>query len=254
MVKIMVKAKEIAKFLNTELNVHNIEDNSCNGLQVENESEITKIGFAVDACLESFEKAKEAGCQMLIVHHGMIWDGIKSVKGSTYQQIKYLINNNQALYGVHLPLDKHEKYGNNIQIANLLKLNKTKEFGYHHGVPLGFMGELEKEIPLKEIKEILTNNGMKDLSLDFGKETVKSIAIVSGGGCAELFQAINADVDLYITGEPLHYTYHQAKENKINVIFGGHYETETWGVKALMPLLKEKFNVDVEFIDVPTTV
>ena len=76
----------------------------------------------------------------------------------------------------------------------------------------------------------------------------------SGGAAGDLYQAIAVGVDLFITGEPLHYTHHLAKENEINVIFAGHYETEVWGVKALMPLLKEKFGVEVEFIDVPTIV
>ena len=247
----MTNTKEIAEFLNKELRIHEIKDSSCNGLQVDNEKEVNKIGFAVDACLDSFKKASEAGCQMLITHHGIIWDGIKAIRGNTYEQIKFLIENNIALYTAHLPLDKHEKYGNNIQIANLLKLTNIKEFGYHNNSPIGFMGEFEEEISLKEIKEVLTKNGMKNIALEFGKEKVKSIAIVSGGGSAELFQAINVNVDLYFTGEPLHYTYHLAKENNINVIFGGHYQTETLGVKALMPLLKEKFNIEVEFIDVP---
>ena len=250
----MATAKEIAEFLNKELKIYDVEDSSCNGLQIDNQGEITKIGFAVDACLDSFKKSSETGCQMLIIHHGLIWEGLKSIKGNTYNQIKFLMDNNLSLYASHLPLDKHEKYGNNIQLANLLNLKNVKEFGYHHGSPIGFMGELETEKPLTEIKKVLTENQMKDLSLNFGKESVKSIAIVSGGGCGELTQAINAKVDLYLTGEPLHYTYHLAKENKINIIFGGHYETETWGVKALMPLLKEKFNVDVEFIDIPTKI
>jgi len=250
----MTTAKEIAEFLNKELRIYEIEDSSCNGLQVDNETEIVKIGFAVDSCLESFEKAANRGCQMLVVHHGMIWEGLKSIKGDNYKQIKFLMEKNLALYAAHLPLDKHEKYGNNIQLANLLNLIKVKEFGYHKGSPIGFMGELEEEMPLEKVKLILTNNDIKDLALEFGKEKVKSVAIVSGGGCAELFQAINVGVDLYLTGEPLHYSYHLAKENKINVLFGGHYETEVWGVKALMPLLKEKFKVEVEFIDIPTKI
>ena len=95
---------------------------------------------------------------------------------------------------------------------------------------------------------------MKTKSLDFGPIEIKRIAIVSGGASNDTFQAIAAGVDLFITGESVHHIHHLAKENNINVIFGGHYETEIWGVKALMPLLKEKFNVEVEFIDVPTII
>ena len=248
----MTTAKKITEFLNEELDINVIEDSSCNGLQVENEGEITKIGFAVDACLESFEKATQSGCQMLIVHHGMIWDGLKSIRRDTYKRIKHLINNNLALYAMHLPLDMHNKYGNNVELAKILNLENIKAFGYHNKKAIGFMGETSTT--LEDIKNKLKEKGMKTDSLDFGPNEIKKVAVVSGGGSKESYQAIAVGVDLYITGEPVHYLYHLAKENKINIIFGGHYETEVWGVKALMPLLKEKFNVEVEFIDVPTTI
>ncbi|MBU0457530.1 MAG: Nif3-like dinuclear metal center hexameric protein [Nanoarchaeota archaeon] len=248
----MVKVEQISKLLDEELDINSIEDNSCNGLQVENTGEITKIGFAVDACIETFEKAVISGCQMLVVHHGMIWDGIKFIKGDTYKKIKYLMDNNLALYAAHLPLDMHNKYGNNIKLAEMLNLQEIKNFGYHNGKTIGFSGNAETS--LEEVKRRLEENNIKTQSLDFGPNKIKKIAIVSGGASKDVFQAVAIKADLYITGEPLHFAYHFAKENKINVIFGGHYETEVWGVKALMPLLKEKFNVEVEFIDVPTSI
>lgn len=248
----MATINEISKFLDEELKIHDIEDDSCNGLQIENSNEITKIGFAVDACQETFEKAIQAGCQMLITHHGIIWGGIKYIKGKTYEKVKYLIQNNLGLYGVHLPLDRHPSLGNNIQIAKLLNLKNIKPFGFYNEKTIGFMGELYSD--LNKIKVILEANGMKSLVLPFGKNKIKTVAIISGGAAKDTLQAINAGVDLYITGEPLHYVHHMAKENKINVIFGGHYETEVWGVKALMPVLKEEFGVEVEFIDAPTLI
>ena len=248
----MADIHQITKFLDEELDIHIIQDSSCNGLQVENDAEISKIAFAVDACQETFEKTKEAGCQMLITHHGLIWDGIKYIKGNTYQKIKYLINNNIALYAAHLPLDMHPLYGNNVQLAKLLNLENTKPFGYHNDKPIGIMGEVN--LTLDEVKDILSSINIKTDSLDFGNNEIKTIAIVSGGAAKDTLQAIKVNADLYLTGEPLHYIYHLAKENKINVIFGGHYETEVWGLKALMPLLKRKFNVEVKFMDVPTTI
>ncbi|MBU0470464.1 MAG: Nif3-like dinuclear metal center hexameric protein [Nanoarchaeota archaeon] len=248
----MTTIKQIAEFLNKELNINNIEDSSCNGLQVENEGEITKIGFAVDACQETFEKAFKAKCNLLVVHHGLIWDSLKHLKGSTYHNIKYLITNNLALYASHLPLDLHEKYGNNVQLANLLQLKDLRAFGFYHDKAIGFSGSTDTT--LEKIKKKLQNQGMKTLSLDFGPKEIKKVAIISGGGAKEVYQAVAIGADLYITGEPLHFVHHFAKENNINVIFSGHYETEVWGVKALMPLLQEKFKVKVEFIDVPTIV
>ncbi len=250
----MTTATQITKFLNDELNINDFEDTSCNGLQMENEGEILKVGFAVDACRESYEKAVAQGCQMLIVHHGMIWDGIKYIKGNVYQNVKYLVNNNLALYAAHLPLDAHEKYGNNIKIAKCLNLQEIKPFGYHKGKPIGFMGEFMEAKSLTEVQDILVANGMRKDTLPFGKELIKKVCIVSGGAANDIFQAVNVEADLFITGESAHHVHHVAKENKMHFIYAGHYETEVFGVQALMELVKEQFGVEVEFLDVPTLV
>ncbi len=245
----MANAKEITEFLNKEIDINSIEDKSCNGLQVENQEDIKKIGFAVDACLESFEKCHQAGCQMLITHHGMIWEGIKYIKGDTYKKISFLIKNNIALYAAHLPLDKHEEYGNNIELTRILGLQNVKPFGFHNGKPIGFIGEVN--LTLEEIKQKLTENGMRTDCFCCGNKEIKKIALVSGNGEGEVYQAILAGADLYITGEKVYRYYHLTKENNFNIICAGHYATETLGIKALMPLLKEKFSVEVEFIDSP---
>lgn len=247
----MPTAKEISKYLNELLNINCIEDSSCNGLQVENSVEIKKIGFAVDAFSETFQKAVQANCQMLITHHGLIWYGLKTISGNNYQKIKYLMDNNLSLYSAHLPLDLHPEYGNNIQLAKLLGLQNIINFGYgKHNKPIGFAGETDTT--LEKIQQLLKKNKMKTLTLAFGKEKIKKVAIISGGAAYELSEAVDWKADLYITGEPVHHAYIMAREGKINVIFGGHYETEVFGLKALMPLLKEKFKVEVEFIDHPT--
>jgi dinuclear metal center YbgI/SA1388 family protein len=249
----MATAIEIAEFLDRELDINGIEDNSSNGLQVENTGEIKKIGFAVDACLETFQQAVETGCQMVMVHHGMLWNFSKYyLTGANYEKVKFLVESNLALYAAHLPLDMHPTYGNNIQLATLLGLQNIQPFGSHHGTPIGFVGD--KTTTLKEIKDILKKNKIQTLTLPFGKEKIKTIAIISGGAAKEVEEAIAKKADLYITGEPMHHVYHLAKEANINVIFGGHYETEVWGVKALMPILKDKFKVKVEFIDIPTLI
>ena len=247
----MATAVEIAKFLDKELHLHDFEDSSCNGLQVENSGNIKKIAFAVDACLETFQKAVENNCQMLIVHHGLIWYGLKNLTGINYEKAKYLIENNLALYAAHLPLDAHPKYGNNVQLAKLLSLQNLWPFGAPKK-EIGVVGR--RETTRIKVKEILHQNRIKTQSLDFGNEKIRTIAICSGGAASHLVYAIKKGADLFITGEPLHYVYHQAKEAKVNVIFGGHYETEVWGVRALMPLLKDSFKVQTVFIDLPTLI
>ncbi|MBT4935794.1 Nif3-like dinuclear metal center hexameric protein [Candidatus Woesearchaeota archaeon] len=248
----MASSIDIAQFLNKELQIYNgMEDSSCNGLQVQNTGNVTKVGFAVDACMETFQKAAESGCHMLITHHGLIWYGIKSVTRKNYTNIKFLFDNNLALYGVHLPLDMHPLYGNNIQLAKMLGLKDVRPFG-RYKKEYGYVGKTNTT--LKKVQSILQKNGMKTDTLAFGKERIRSVAIVSGGAASDTDEAIKRNVDLFVTGEPLHYVYHLAKEAKINVIFGGHYETEVWGVKALMSVIKRKFKVNVEFIDVPTSI
>ena len=246
----MVKRDDIVKFLNNELKVKQIKDSSKNGLQLKGNIEVKKIAFAVDAGIEVFEKAKKQGCDMLIVHHGIKW---RPQKKDISKRLNYLKINKLSLYASHLPLDSHNKYGNNIQLCNIFDLTNIKKFGEYHGVFIGYQGTLNKTKSITEISKILnTKLKTKSTICDFGKKEIKTIAIVSGGGISALDEAIKKKIDLFITGETSHSSYHYIKEAKINVIFAGHYATETVGVKALMPILKNKFNVETIFIDVPT--
>ncbi|RMF55813.1 Nif3-like dinuclear metal center hexameric protein [Candidatus Woesearchaeota archaeon] len=247
----MAKLKEIAEFLNKELKIDEINDSSYNGLQVEGKEEIKKVGFAVDACLESFESAKKQGCDLLIVHHGLLWDSKKiMIAGILFKRISFLIKNNIALYAAHLPLDCHAKYGNNIQLARLLNLRNVKEFGNYHGFNIGFSGELEKEMSREEFVSFINEKiGANSEVLAFGKEKIRKVGIVSGGGDSSLQEAIDKEIDALLVGDRKYSSIQMAKDGRINLVAAGHYETETWGVKALMPLLKEKFSVETVFID-----
>lgn len=250
----MAKLKKIVEFLNKELDVKNIEDDSNNGLQVSGNLDVKKIGFAVDGCLEVFEKGFDIGCDMIIVHHGISWkDSLRMINGNNYDRISFLIKNDISLYGCHLPLDKHHKYGNNIQLCKLLKLKNVKEFGDYRGVNIGFAGEFPKIVDVEKLVMFLEEKlgGCVKL-LNFGKKKIKNIAIVSGGGASALPECIEKGFDCLLVGEAGHTQYHMVKENKTNLIIAGHYATETLGVKALMPILEKKFKVKCEFIDVPT--
>lgn len=251
----MAELKKIVDFLDEELKVDEIEDSSNNGLQVDGKKAIDKIAFAVDACQEVFEKAVDAGADMIIVHHGISWaDSLKFLTDFNFSRVKTLIKNDVALYACHLPLDRHEKYGNNIRLAKLLDLKEVKEFGDYHGDTIGYMGKFESAVTADELKKILDEKlDTESLVLAFGKEKISTIGIVSGGGGSALGEAIEK-ADCFLTGEASHHLYHEAKEGKINMIIAGHYQTETLGVKALMPLLKEKFGVETIFIDVPTPI
>ncbi len=250
-----MKLEEIVQFLDDFLGVKDWEDKSNNGLQIEGKPDVRKVVFAVDACMDVFVKAKECNADMIIVHHGLIWGGIDYVRGIVKKRLKFLLDNEISLYAVHLPLDAHPRVGNNAQLLRLLDVEPEEQFGIYKGKPIGFYGRFETSKTLDEIVETLRNKLNEHLVvLNFGDEKIERVGAVSGKGAFALVEAIEKGLDLFITGEAEHGAYHLAKECGINVIFAGHYATETLGVKALMNVIGEEFagEIEVEFIDIPT--
>lgn len=250
-----VPAAAIVDFLDTELRTSSIRDYSCNGLQVEGKTMVSRIALAVDACMESYQSAVKNGCQMLMVHHGIIWDGIRAVRGQVRNQIAYLLQNDLNLYASHLPLDCHPLYGNNAGLAQLFSARQIKPFGMYKGTEIGFEGVLPKSAPRDSIVEILCEKLKTECTvLPFGPKKIKSIAVVSGGGGDALVEAVTKNIDCFITGESIHQNYHAALEGKINVIYAGHYHTETLGVKALGSLCQKQFGIETLFLDIPSLI
>ena len=245
----MAKLSSVKRFLDKELNVKKIKDSSKNGLQVKCKLEVKKIGFAVDGCLSTFEKAKKAKVDLLIVHHGIKWKGQKYPKLAKKRE-NFLKKNNISLYGAHLPLDAHAKYGNNIGLASILGLKNIKKFGRYSGQKVGYKGELKNKVNINQISKILNKKLETKCSVyPLGNNQIKKIAIVSGGGSSSLEEAKRENQDCFLIGEIDLGSYNRAKDYKINLITGGHYATETLGVKALMEPLKEKFNIQTIFIE-----
>ena len=245
----------IVTYLNGLLNIAEIQDRSCNGLQVQGAGNISRIGLAVDACIGAYEKAVEQKCQMIIVHHGLIWGGLTNITGAVYQQVKYLVKNGLNLYGAHLPLDAHPECGNNIVLARMLALDDVKPFGMYKNTAIGFEGVLPRPLGCEAIgKTIQANIGGKFSVLPFGKTENRRVAVVSGGGTDAMDEAIDKGIDCFLTGEGVHANHHKALESRLNVVYCGHYETETVGVKALGALLEKQFDVGTVFLDVPTLV
>jgi dinuclear metal center YbgI/SA1388 family protein len=253
--KTKVSRDAIVSLLDKTLRTAEITDRSVNGLQVEGAAEVSKIGLAVDACLEAYEKAHSLGCQMVIAHHGMIWEGIKSVRGPIYRQIEFLVKSGINLYASHLPLDLHPALGNNAQIAKALGLRNLRPFGIYHGEYIGFEGVFSRPVTVKSVSDAVKKAyGGPVTALPFGPQKIKRAAIISGGGTAALPEAVEKKIDLFITGEPDHSNHHLALEGKINVVYGGHYHTEKPGVIALGGFLSKRFGIESVFLDVPTLV
>ena len=243
-----MKAKEIVEFLDRELRIAEIEDLSLNGLQVEGKKEINRVGFAVDGSYETLLSGKENGVDMLVVHHGVFWGKPETICGPIYQKLKVLIENQISLYAAHLPLDIHPTLGNNAQIAKIVLETCGRQIGDY-----GYIAEVD--IELSEVtRRIESRLETKCKVYPCGKESLKKIAISSGGGASMLPLAIKEGADLFITGEPRLSSYFLAKESGINLIFCGHYATETVGIKALMAEIQKRFDLDCLFLDLPVDI
>lgn len=229
-------------------------DPSLNGLQVDNDgAEFAKIAFAVDANLETFKRAAAAGAGLLFVHHGLFWGDPLAVKGGHRERLRFLLEENLALYAVHLPLDQHPELGNNGALAELLGIENPEPFGLYHGRKIGYKGTFGKPLTMEEAVNRIAFAGRPPLGVfPFGKKECRTAAVISGGAAGEASQAIEEGVDLYVTGEASHTIYHQILEGGINMIAGGHYSTEVWGARRVMEKCAAELNADVEFIDVPT--
>jgi dinuclear metal center YbgI/SA1388 family protein len=229
-------------------------DNSMNGIQVDNNgSAVQKIAFAVDASLEGFKRAKDTGAGLLFVHHGLFWGKPLGVSGIHRERLAFLFDHNIALYACHLPLDAAPVIGNNAVIAGLLGLENLAPFGDYHGKNIGFQGKLAKPLGAHEAAQRIAFMDREPVAVHaFGRKLCETAAVISGGAAGEIVQAIDAGVDLYVTGEASHSFYHTALEAKINMVAGGHYNTEVFGVRAVMERVKADLGLDTEFVDLPT--
>jgi len=229
-------------------------DNSLNGIQVDNDgSGISKIAFAVDAAMETFEQAAAINAGMVFVHHGLFWGDPSRIAGNLRRRIKFLLDHNICLYAVHLPLDQHPKLGNNAVMAELLGLENIEPFGGYHGRKIGYKGTFPKPVTVEEAVKKINFMGRPPTGIfPFGKEENSSAAIMSGGSPSSARDAIEDGVDLFVTGESSHQIYHECLEGKINMIAGGHYSTEVWGLQAVMRHCMAELGIDAEFVDIPT--
>jgi dinuclear metal center YbgI/SA1388 family protein len=231
-----------------------LADSSLNGLQADNDgAAVQKIAFAVDASLESFKQAVSAGAGLLFVHHGLFWGKPRTLAGNLRERIRFLLEHNLALYGVHLPLDQHPELGNNAALAALLGIEAPEPFGLYLGHRIGYKGALKTPLDTGEAVKRIAFAGRPPAGVfPFGKAENRTCAVVSGGAAREALEAMEEGIDLYVTGEASHGIYHELLEGRINMIAGGHYSTEVWGVRRVMEYCAAQLDLDLEFLDIPT--
>jgi dinuclear metal center YbgI/SA1388 family protein len=251
-----VKTKQLDAFFRDILNLDDFAgvDSSLNGLQVDNGGGgVRKVAFAVDACLETFKRAAAGGAEMVFVHHGLFWGNPLRIEGILRSRLDFLLKRDIALYAAHLPLDQNIEAGNNAALAELLGIEDRVPFGLYRGKKIGYKGRLRCPLTIDEAASRISFNGTRPLAVHpFGKADNVTCAVVSGGAAMEAEEAVEEGIDLYVTGETSHSVYHTALEGRLNMIAGGHYATEVWGVRKMMEICKEKLNIETEFIDVPT--
>lgn len=242
---------ELIKFLNEYLKVDEYEDNSKNGLQVDSQkNEIRKIWYAVDATSYIFDKAVKENVDMVICHHGLFWGFDPVVVWTYYDRLSKLIKNDIALYGCHLPLDWHEEVGNNVVMLNKfvdffnIKNSNTEQFDYSFGL------RFDNWIDIEQIEKYCDKFGLQKWIYNFWNlDKISSVYFSSGGGLSHAKSAKEKGFDLLITWEWAHYEMSLAKDMWQSILIWWHYETEIFGVQVLAKKLKEKFWVEIVFLD-----
>jgi dinuclear metal center YbgI/SA1388 family protein len=226
-------------------------DGAVNGLQVENHGTVTRVAAAVDATLSTIKLAIASRADLLVVHHGLFWKSRQPWTGKTYEMLRLLIGSDLAVYSSHLPLDLHPKLGNNAQLCAALGFKNPQPFFLAKEQHIGV--EVRTKLPLEEVKQRLKAAvGAEPTVIPGGPSVCQRIGIVTGGAGDELQRAADEGVDTFITGEGPHWTYAFAEELGLNLLYGGHYATETFGVKALAEEISERFDVPWSFVDYPT--
>jgi dinuclear metal center YbgI/SA1388 family protein len=226
-------------------------DGAVNGLQVENDGTVTRIAAAVDASLATIKLAIAARADLLIVHHGLFWAPTVPWTGKRREMLALLIKSNLAVYSSHLPLDAHPRLGNNAQLCAALGFKKLKPFFFRKDQSIGW--QTRQKISRRELASRLAKIlGSAPVLLPGGPAQCEKIGVVTGGAGGSLKVAAAEGVDTFITGEGSHWTHSVAEELGLNVFYGGHYATETFGVKALAALLSKKYRVPWTFLDHPS--
>jgi dinuclear metal center YbgI/SA1388 family protein len=252
----MARRDEIVAYLDELLEIDSFTDYGPNGLQVPGAAEVSLVVTGVSAQRELFERAAESGAELVLCHHGLFWDFHPRALGAAMKErLKLLFDADISLAGYHLPLDAHPEVGNNALICAALGLERAEPFAEHKGRPIGFVGRSGEGIAFDELRRRCTTAfGQEPFVWDAGPETVHSVGVVSGGAPGNFGEAIARRVDAFLTGETAEHVMAEARENAVHFIAGGHYATETFGIRRLGELVADRFGVEHRFVDIPNPI
>lgn len=249
-----MRREELVAYLNKYLHLDIIADYGPQGLQVEADNEVVKrIALAVDTSPATIQAAAGWQADMLLVHHGIFWGGAERIAGPFGRRVKLLIQNDIHLFAAHLALDAHPEVGNNAVLAQMFDVTVESWWSEAKGTPIGVFGSLAEPMSVGAW-ETAVNDRLSTTCqlLAHGPEQVQKVAIISGFGAGSIAEAKALGADLFLTGETSHSHYWAASDYSINVVYAGHYATETVGVQALGRHLTEKFGLETQFFDFPT--
>lgn len=226
-------------------------DGAVNGLQVENGGRVTRILAAVDASADSIAAAATKHGTLLLVHHGLFWGADRAITGRRFRRLKGALDGDVAVYSAHLPLDAHPEVGNNALLAQMLGMTVSGPFGRFKDLDVGLHGVLERDraVLTRQLTDLL---GHPARLIPGGPERTRRVAIITGGAGSSVTEAAARGCDTFITGEGSHHTWFDAMEGGVNLIYAGHWATETLGVKALADRAARQFGVPWEFFAQPT--
>jgi dinuclear metal center YbgI/SA1388 family protein len=252
----LASREQIIAFLDDLLEIDSFSDYGPNGLLVPGADDVTTVVTGVSSQLELFERAAEAGAQLVLAHHGLFWDfHPRTISPSMKSRLRVLFDADISLAAYHVPLDAHAEVGNNALICRELGLERAEPFAEFKGRTIGFVGRSAKGIRFTELRRRCADAfGQEPFVWDSGPELVHSVGIVSGSASGDFSEAIALGLDAFLTGEPAEHVMADARENGVHFIAGGHYATEVFGVRRLGELVAERFGVEHRFVDVPNPI
>ena len=247
----MFHLKEFVSFLDNLLSVQKVPDfeGSCNGLQVEGSSQVRKIASAVDVSLSSLQKAVDLEVDLLLVHHGLFWNGVQPISGAFKEMLEVAMKNHLSVYSVHLPLDIHPSLGNNALLAQKIGMDNPVPCFSWKEVFLGLKQKMD--VSFEDLsKKLLALGGNQISGGHFSSsDKVGMLAVSSGSAGSQILQAEKEGINTLITGEGEYWNLIVAENSKINLIFLGHYESEVFGIDALGKEVGKHFQVPYHFLE-----
>jgi dinuclear metal center YbgI/SA1388 family protein len=252
----MAKRAEIIAYLDELLEIDRFGDMGPNGMQVPGAEDVSLVVTGVSAQRELFERAAQAGAELVLCHHGLFWEfAPRAIGPALKERLRILFDADMSLAAYHLPLDAHPEVGNNALICAALGLEPSEPFAEHRGRLIGVVGRSVEGIPFARVRERCAETFEQEPFVwECGPDVVHSVAVISGGAPGDFREAIDLGADAFLTGETAEHVMADARENGVHYIAGGHYATERLGIRRLGELVAERFGVEHRFVEIPNPI